>query len=64
MEAKEHIFLLLPVLSLVIALIAWSSTDCINTDSRLKSAVVYLTAVTCSIAVIVALSGILISGGA
>ena len=64
MEAKEHIFLLLPVLSLVIALIAWSSTDSINADSRLKSAVVYLIAVTCTIAVLVALSGIIISGGA
>ncbi len=64
MEAKEHIFLMLPVLSLVIALIAWSSTECINTDPKLKSAVVYLVSVTCVIGVLVALAGIVITGGA
>jgi hypothetical protein len=64
MEAKEHIFLMLPVLSLIIALIAWSSTECINSDPKLKSAVIYFVSVTCAIAVIVALSGILISGAA
>ncbi len=64
MEAKEHVFLLLPALTFVIFLIAWSSAQTLNTDARLKSAVVYLVAVTCVIAVLVALSGVIISGGA
>jgi hypothetical protein len=64
MEAKEHIFLMLPVLSLVTVMIAWSSTECLNDDPKLKSAVVFFIATTCAIGTVVALAGILISGGA
>lgn len=64
MEVKEHIFLLLPVLSFVTVLIAWSSTDCLNSNPRLKTAVTYLVATTTVIAILVALGGIIITGGA
>jgi hypothetical protein len=64
MEAKEHIFLILPIASFVLALIAWSSTDRLNTDIGLKGAVTYFAATITVLAVVMALSGILITGGA
>jgi hypothetical protein len=64
MEAKEHVFLILPIASLVLALIAWSSTNRINTEPAFKSAAIYLATAIMVLATFVALSGILITGGA
>lgn len=63
METKEHVFLLLPLLSLVMLGAAYFSGKRLAEDLKYKNAVTYLSIVTFVLAVLIALSGILISGG-
>lgn len=64
MEAKEHVFLLLPFATLCIALILWFKADTLATDVVLKKRLMILSLVITTIAIIITLSGILITGGA
>ena len=64
MEAKEHIFLLLPIMSLVTLGFTYMSGKRLMLDSEFKSAVTYFVAVSFALAVLITLSGIIISGGA
>ncbi len=64
MEAKEHVFFLLPTLTFVIALIVFFASERLITDATFKSRVVTLASVTLAIAIVITLSGIIISGGA
>jgi hypothetical protein len=62
MESKEHVFLFLPFASLCVALVLWAVEDLIQTDIKLKKQIRALSFVVTSLAVIIALSGIVISG--
>lgn len=64
MEAKEHVFFLLPTLTFVIAIIVFYASERLTTDSTFKSQVTFLAVVTLVIAIAITLSGVLISGGA
>lgn len=64
MEAKEHIFLFLPFATLVLALILHFVPEKVSSDSAFKSRVLFLSLVITTLAVIITLSGILITGGA
>ena len=64
MEAKEHVFLILPFATLCIALILWFKADTLATDIVLKKRLMVLSLVITTIAIIITLSGILITGGA
>lgn len=61
-EAKEHIFLFLPFLTLVIMLSVWLVSDQVANSPVLKRALVWLVGVTTVLGVIVTLSGVIISG--
>lgn len=64
MEAKEHIFLMLPILAFTVLGISLWSSDRLSTDSAFKTSVIYLASVTLALAVSMAIGGIIISGGA
>jgi len=64
MESKEHIFLFLPFATLALALTLSFTSDVIITNSKLKTAVILLSLAITALAIIVTLSGVLISGGA
>ena len=64
MEAKEHVFLLLPFATLCIALVLWFTADELATDGVLKKKIMLLSLIITIIAIIITLSGILITGGA
>jgi hypothetical protein len=64
MEAKEHVFLLLPFATLCIAILLWFKADTLATDPVLKKRLMILSLVITTIAIIITLSGILITGGA
>lgn len=61
-EAKEHLFLFLPFLTLVIMLSVWLVSDQAADSPVLKQALVWLVGVTTALGIIVTLSGVLISG--
>jgi hypothetical protein len=61
-EAKEHIFLFLPFLALVIWLVVWLTGDRMAQAAPLKRALVWLVGVTTVLGIIVTLSGVIISG--
>ena len=62
METKEHIFLFLPFLSLVLALLVWFLKNEVNKNSRLKKAGIFLAFMIIVLAVSVTFMGMLISG--
>jgi hypothetical protein len=64
MEAKEHVFLFLPIATLVLALVLHFAFDDMATNPKLKRSVATLSVVITVLAVIVTLSGVLITGGA
>lgn len=62
MEAKEHIFLFLPFLSLAIFLALWLLGERLEINANLKRALIFLTGLATSLGVIVTLFGVIISG--
>lgn len=64
MEAKEHVFLFLPFAALCIALVLWANGNELATNDAFRKKVAFLSLMTTILAVIVTLSGILITGGA
>lgn len=64
MESKEHVFLLLPFATFCIALVLWFKADALATDVVLKKKIMILSLIVTTIAIIITLSGILITGGA
>lgn len=62
MEAKEHAFLLLPVLALAITVLLYSAGDRVESDAALKKQLAFLSGVTAVIGIVIALSGVVISG--
>ncbi|MBI4090320.1 MAG: hypothetical protein HY421_02860 [Candidatus Kerfeldbacteria bacterium] len=61
-EAKEHVFLFLPFLTLVIMLSVWLVSAQVTSSSGLKRSLVWLAGVTTVLGIIITLSGVLISG--
>lgn len=64
MEAKEHIFLLLPFAALAMAVVVYQNGDRLAVDERLRRSVTFLTGAITVISVILAIAGIVISGAA
>ncbi|NQV93344.1 hypothetical protein HQ403_02495 [Candidatus Kaiserbacteria bacterium] len=64
METKEHIFLLLPVLTFMLALIFFVRGEEVVSKGRMKRAVIYITVLTALLALFITASGIIISGSA
>lgn len=64
MEAKEHIFLLLPVMSLLLVGFAFFSKARLLTDESFKKSVAFFALSMLVLAVLITLAGIVISGGA
>lgn len=62
MESKEHIFLLLPFLAFVIFAILNFAGEAVISDKKLKARLTILCFVTVGIGILIALSGIAISG--
>lgn len=63
-ETKEHVFLFLPFASFLLMLLVLYKFDAIASDSVLRKRVVFLSSTITVIATCIALSGVLISGGA
>ncbi len=63
MEAKEHVFLFLPFASLVLAVLLYTHKEALSTDDTLRKQTLFLALTIAGIAVIITLSGVLISGG-
>jgi hypothetical protein len=64
MEAKEHLFLLLPILTFMLALVFFLRGEEVVSGGKVKRAVIYITILTALIALFCTASGILISGSA
>lgn len=62
MEAKEHAFLFLPFLALVLWIVAWQAGKAFEENEKLRKAVILLTVVTMIIGSAMALGGLVISG--
>lgn len=63
-ESKEHVFLFLPFVSLTLALALYAYGNELSTDSDLKKRMFRFSLAITIVAIIVTLSGILITGGA
>lgn len=64
MEVKEHIFLFLPFASLALALVIYLKFDALLTDQVFRRKVIQLSIAVTVLAIIITLSGVLITGGA
>lgn len=64
MEVKEHLFLLLPILTFVLVLVFFLRSDDVTTKGRMKTAVMYITVLAAILTLFITASGILISGSA
>jgi len=64
METKEHIFLFLPVLSLVLAIIIYMFGDQLDRNQSLKNKTAMLAGAITILATLITLSGVVISGSA
>ncbi len=64
MEAKEHVFLFLPFAALALAVALHYAFDDMVTNPALKRALSLASVVITAIAIIITLSGVLITGGA
>ena len=62
MEAKEHIFLFLPFLAVVVTLLVWQSAPELSTRPDLKRALTWLTGVLTGLGIIITLAGAVVSG--
>lgn len=62
MEGKEHVFLFLPFLTVLAAVIIWHSTDELDRNPVLKKELAVLTGVITALGIIITLSGTIISG--
>ncbi|PIP73032.1 MAG: hypothetical protein COW88_03460 [Candidatus Lloydbacteria bacterium CG22_combo_CG10-13_8_21_14_all_47_15] len=62
MEAKEHIFLFMPVLAFVLWVLFVAAGARIEKDARFKSAIIALASLVTALGIYVALSGVVISG--
>ncbi len=63
MEAKEHVFLFLPFAALVFSLVLYTHKEALISDDTLRKQTLFLALAIAGIAVIITLSGVLISGG-
>lgn len=64
MEAKEHVFLLLPVMSLVTLGFVFLSSTRLQNEPDFKSSVTFFVTVSLVLAILITLSGMIITGGA
>lgn len=64
METKEHAFLILPFVSLVLVLIFYLIGERVLTEPKLKYSVVLLAAVATIIGTLIAIAGMIVTGGA
>ena len=64
METKEHVFLLLPILTFMLALVFFLRGDDVVSSGKMKRVVIYITVLTALLALFVTASGIIISGSA
>lgn len=64
METKEHVFLLLPILTFMLALIFFLRGDEVASKGKMKQVVIYITVLTAILTLIITASGILVSGSA
>lgn len=64
METKEHLFLLLPILTFVLALVFFLRGDDVVSSGKMKQVVIYITVLTAILALFITASGVLISGSA
>ncbi len=64
METKEHLFLLLPILTFILMLVFFFREKEIVSGGKTKQALVYITVLSFVTALFITLSGILISGSA
>ncbi len=62
MEAKEHIFLFLPFLAVVVAIVLHTQAYRLETDARLKKQLTWLTGILVVLGIIITLAGAIISG--
>jgi len=62
METKEHIFLFLPFLSIIIFLVFYFQGNEIMADEKYKKPLVFLTGLVVVLGTIITLSGVIISG--
>ena len=62
MEAKEHVFLFLPFLAIVIAASVFLLGDRLTPESKFKRPLVFVTGLSFILGVAITLSGVLISG--
>ena len=62
MEAKEHIFLFLPFLGIVIGVLLWSRGEALAGPSSLKKQLSILTGITVGLGIFVTLAGAVVSG--
>lgn len=62
MEAKEHIFLMLPVLAFTLWILLILTGERVGKDARLKNALIALSALITTLGIFIALSGVVISG--
>lgn len=62
MEAKEHIFLFLPFLALVIAIVLWSRGEDLANSAPLKKQLAILAGVVVILGIFITLGGAVISG--
>lgn len=63
-EAKEHTFLFLPFVALMLTVLLWFGFDSVSSDQNLKRKTMFLSLTITIVGTIVALSGVLITGGA
>lgn len=61
-EAKEHVFLLLPLLAVVVAMMWWLLPNEIQQETKLKKAVTGLSGLISLLGIAIMLGGIVISG--
>lgn len=62
METKEHIFLFIPFLSLVLALLVWLLREKIQTGSKLKKPAIFLSFLIAALGAAITFMGMLVSG--
>lgn len=61
-EGKEHLFLFLPFLAVVIALVIWKQTPGLVANLNLKKELTILAGITTLIGIVITFSGVVISG--
>lgn len=62
MEVKEHLFLILPILTFVLVLVFFLRGEDVVSSGKMKKSVIYLTVLAALLTLFITASGILISG--